>query len=79
MNKLLTWHKASNRWKHIAGGAAIGMLADTPGCALLAGGAAAGSLELKDRQWGGQWDWIDFSLTLVGAAIGQTVRWIIAP
>lgn len=77
MNKLVSWLSASNRWKHLAGGAAIGFAADSPYCAAYAGTGVAAALELKDRQWGGRWDWTDFALTVLGTAAGYSVRWLI--
>ena len=74
MKNIINWFKASNRWKHLVGGIAIGALSNDWYCALLVGGAAAGCLELKDKLWGGEWDWIDFGLTIAGVAIGFTAR-----
>jgi hypothetical protein len=74
---IIDWFKQSNRWKHLLGGAAIGALSDDRYCALLAGGSAAGCLELKDKMWGGEWDWIDLSLTLAGTAVGFGTRMLV--
>lgn len=67
---IIDWFKQSNRWKHFLGGAAIGVFANSVYCALLAGGSAAGCLELKDKLYGNKWDWIDFGCTITGAAVG---------
>jgi hypothetical protein len=77
MNNIIDWFKQSNRWKHLLGGAAIGALANNWYCAALAGGSAAGCLELKDYLYKKDWDWIDFSLTLVGTAVGFGARVLI--
>lgn len=74
MNKFFYWMKESNRWKHLLGGALIGGLSNGWYCMLLAGGVAAGSLELKDKLYGGKWDWVDFGLTMAGACVGYAVR-----
>lgn len=74
MKKIIAWLKVSNRWKHLAGGVAIGIGANTAYCAAYAGIGVAAAMELKDRQWGGKWDWIDLSLTVAGVAIGYGVR-----
>lgn len=71
MKKILAWLKASNRWKHIVGGIIIGMGADGWYCALYAGVGVAAAMEFKDKLWGGRWDWVDLSLTVVGAVIGH--------
>lgn len=74
MRKLLTWLKASNRYKHMLGGMAIGAFANSLYCAAYAGIGVATALELKDKMWGGKFDIVDLSLTLVGTAIGYGVR-----
>lgn len=37
----------------------------------------AGALEYKDKAYGGNWDWIDFGLTVAGTCVGQLVRTIV--
>nr|DAS53425.1 MAG TPA: putative periplasmic lipoprotein [Caudoviricetes sp.] len=74
MKKLFTWLKESNRYKHLLGGIAIGAFANSLYCAAYAGIGVATALELKDKLWGGKFDFIDLSLTLAGAAIGYGVR-----
>lgn len=74
MKKILKWLRLSNRWKHIIGGAIIGLGADDDYCAAYAGVGIAASLELKDKLWGGEWDWIDFLLTLAGVSVGRIIR-----
>lgn len=71
MRKFLDWLKTSNRWKHLAGGVLIGICARDWFSALYAGILTAGALELKDKAHGGKWDWIDFGLTVAGAALGR--------
>lgn len=66
MKKILTWLKQSNRYKHLIGGLIIGAFADSDYCAAYAGVGVAASLELKDKLWGGKWDWTDFSITVFG-------------
>lgn len=74
MRKLLKWLKESNRYKHLLGGIAIGAFANSLYCAAYAGLGVATALELKDKLWGGKFDIVDLSLTLVGVAIGYGVR-----
>lgn len=71
MKNFFQWFRESHRWQHLVGGIAIGALGNTWYCALLAGTAAAGSLEFKDYQWGGKPDPIDFLLTLSGSVAGH--------
>lgn len=77
MRKLFTWLKESNRYKHLLGGIAIGAFANSLYCAAYAGIGVATALELKDKMWGGKFDFVDLSLTLAGVAIGYGVRIII--
>ena len=77
MSKVIDWLRESNRWKHLVGGVVIGVLADGWYCALLAGAAAGGALELKDRQWGGEPDCVDFLLTLGGCMSGYFIKTLI--
>lgn len=74
MRKLFTWLKESNRYKHLLGGIAIGAFANSLYCAAYAGVGVATALELKDKMWGGKFDFVDLSLALAGVAIGYGVR-----
>lgn len=74
MRKLFKWLKESNRYKHLLGGIAIGAFANSLYCAAYAGVGVATALELKDKLWGGKFDFVDLSLTLAGTAIGYGVR-----
>ena len=75
MKMIFNWLKDSNRYKHLVGGMLIGLGADDTYCAAYAGIGVAGALELKDKLHGGKWDWVDFSCTVAGVAIGRTIRW----
>ena len=74
MKKIIEWFKESNRYKHFLGGIAIGIGANSVYCAAYAGIGVASALELKDKLHGGEWDWIDWSLTVSGVAIGYLIR-----
>lgn len=71
MKKLIRWIMASNRYKHLLGGLFIGAFSYSDYCAAYAGIGVAAALELKDKQWGGKWDWTDFALTVAGVIIGR--------
>lgn len=77
MKKFWKWLKESNRWKHTVGGILIGLGADSNYCAAYAGIGVAAALELKDKMWGGKWDWIDFGLTVGGVFVGRLIRVIL--
>lgn len=62
----------SNRRKHFLGGIICGLCLTI----LFAVGVASG-MEFKDSQKGGKWDWLDWSATLMGGAIGQAVQVLI--
>lgn len=74
MNKFLKFLTTSNRHKHLLGGVVIGMLANTPYCAVYAGVGVASALELKDKLWGGKPDVVDWTMTIVGVALGYGLR-----
>lgn len=74
MKIIFSWLSQSNRWKHLAGGFLIGLGANDAYCAAYAGTGVAATLELKDKLWGGEWDWIDFALTEGGVCIGYLTR-----
>ena len=69
MNKIIEFLKQSNRYKHLIGGLLVGILAFTPWTALYAAAVAASCLELKDKLKGRLWDWIDWSLTVIGGIL----------
>jgi hypothetical protein len=71
---IINWLKSSNRWKHLLGGVLIGIGANSAYCAAYAGLGIASALELKDKLWGGKWDWIDWALTVGGVTIGYLIR-----
>ena len=64
----------SHRWLHLLLGIVIGFASASLYCAALAGFGVAVTSELKDKLWGGLWDWVDFGLTVVGVAIGYAVH-----
>lgn len=66
------WLKESNRQKHFLYAIPIGFLF-TVLCVL---GVASG-LEFKDKQYGNQWDWLDWLATMLGGMVGQLLQIII--
>ena len=66
------WLKESNRQKHFLYAIPIGFLF-TILCVL---GIASG-LEFKDKQYGNQWDWLDWLATMLGGMVGQLLYIII--
>lgn len=66
------WIKESNRLKHFLYAIPIGFLF-TILCVL---GVASG-LEFKDKQYGNQWDWLDWSATMLGGLVGQLLQIIV--
>ena len=74
----MSWLSESNRWKHLVGGIAIGILSlGNWYTALLAGVGVSSALEFKDRLWGGKWDWLDWIVTIAGVLIGFGICLII--
>ena len=74
MKKILEWLKDSHRWLHLLIGLLIGFGATSIYCAAYAGVGVAVTSELKDKLWGGLWDWVDFGLTIAGVAIGYAIH-----
>lgn len=77
--KVINWFKASNRWKHLLGGIIIGAGANSIYCAAYAGIGIASALELKDKLYNENdptvgWDWIDWTITIIGVALGYLIR-----
>lgn len=73
MNKIISFLKESDRYKHLIGGFIVGLLALTPWTAIYAAAVAASCLELKDKLKGCYWDWRDWILTLVGGGIAAII------
>ena len=66
------WLTESNRQKHFLYAIPIGFLF-TILCVL---GVASG-MEFKDKQYGNQWDWLDWTATILGGLVGQLIQIII--
>ena len=66
------WLKESNRQKHFLYAIPIGFLF-TILCVL---GVASG-MEFKDKEYGNQWDWLDWTATMLGGLVGQLIQIII--
>lgn len=77
MKKIIDWFKKSHRWLHILIGLLVGFGAMSVYCAACAGIGVAITSELKDKLWGGLWDWWDFVLTVVGVAMGYVIHGLI--
>lgn len=73
MKKLINWFKQSNRYKHLLVGILIGTLFKDISYAILIGVIVATAFELKDKQHNCVWDWVDWSLTILGSIIGFTI------
>ena len=66
------WLTESNRQKHFLYAIPVGFLF-TILCVL---GVASG-LEFKDKQYGNQWDWLDWTATMLGGLVGQLIQILI--
>lgn len=69
MTTMLSWMFKSNRPKHFLYSVPIGFIF-TILCVL---GVASG-MEFKDKQWGGKWDWLDWTATMLGGLVGQALQ-----
>lgn len=76
MNKIFSFLKKSNCYKHLIGGLLVGLCALSPWAAIYSAIIAASCLELKDKLHGCQWDWIDWACTVLGGIIAMSF-WLI--
>ena len=65
----MSWLKESNRTKHLLYAIPIGFILTI----LTVIGCAFG-MEFKDKQYGGSFDWLDISATMIGGLIGQILQ-----
>jgi hypothetical protein len=63
------WLKESNRPKHFV----YAIPAAFVGTILFAAGLAVG-MEFKDKQYGGDFDWLDIAATIIGGLVGQILQ-----
>ena len=76
MNKIFSFLKKNNRYKHLIGGLLVGLCALSPWAAIYSAIIAASCLELKDRLYGNKFDLTDWMLTVAGGAIASII-WLI--
>lgn len=62
----------SNRDKHFLYAIPCGLLLGL----LFVIGLVSG-MEFKDKQYGGKWDWLDWTTTVIGGLIGQGIQILI--
>lgn len=74
MNKIINWLKESNRYKHLIGGIILGLISIDFYCTILLAVSVASTLEYKDIQWGGKWDWFDWIITIIGVLISFSIK-----
>lgn len=70
IDKVINWFKQSNRYKHFFGGMLVGFVPLNLWAGFYASFVAALCLEFKDKEHGGEWDWIDSIVTGAGGCIG---------
>lgn len=68
----MNWINESNRPKHLLYAIPAGALFTI----IFVAGLAAG-MEFKDRAYGGKWDWLDITATLIGGIIGQVIQIVV--
>ncbi len=68
----MSWLKESNRTKHLLYAIPIGFI-----LTILAVIGCAFGMEFKDKQYGGSFDWLDISATMIGGLIGQILQLIL--
>lgn len=74
----MSWITKSHRHQHLMGGIIIGILSLGQWyTALISGLGIASALEFKDVTWKGDWDWIDWIMTIAGVSIGFGISFTI--
>lgn len=68
----MKWLRESNRPRHVL----YGFIGSLIGTLLFSIGLAIGK-EYGDKTWGGKFDWLDISATLIGGVVGQIVQLLI--
>lgn len=76
MGKIISFLKKSNRYKHLAGGFLVGILACGAYPAVYAAVIAGSCLEFKDWLHGCPWDWVDWLCTFLGGILAA-VAWAV--
>lgn len=66
------WLKESNRQKHLLYSIPIGLV-----FTILAVLGCAFGMEFKDKQHGGEFDWLDIDATMIGGLVGQILQVLI--
>ena len=66
------WFTESNRWKHFLYAIPVGFFL-TILCVI---GLASG-MEFKDKMYGNTWNWLDWSMVIIGGLIGQILMIIL--
>lgn len=68
----MNWIVQSNRPKHFWYSVPIALFLTI----LFVAGLGVG-MEFKDKSWGGKWDWLDLTATIMGGAVGQIIQFIV--
>lgn len=77
MKNFINWIKKSNRWLHFLGGLIIGIISLHWWSGIYAATIAGLVMEYKDKAHGGEYDWVDASLTALGGIIGGLLTLLI--
>lgn len=75
MEKIISFLKESNRYKHLIGGLLVGLFAMSSWTAIYSAIVAASCLELNDKLKGYYWDWVDWLITILGGTIAA-ILWL---
>lgn len=68
----MSWFTESNRYKHFFFAIPIGFVFSVI-CVI---GVACG-MEFKDKEHGGEWDWLDLMATILGGIVGQILQLVV--
>lgn len=74
MKKLINWLKGSNRYRHLIGGFILGLISLDVYSMVMLSFCTGAALEYKDKMYGNKWDWLDLSVTMVGAILSYCIK-----
>lgn len=77
MKKIWTWFKTSNRYKHLIGGVLVGFAPLNWWAGIYAAVVCSLAMEYKDKAHGGNFDWIDAAMTILGGGIGALLTLLV--
>lgn len=74
MDEIIDFFNTSHHFEHLGLGFLLGLFSDTFYCAEFSSICVGSALEVKDYKWGGEFDFIDLLLVILGGNVGFILR-----